>query len=323
MSPAAAIAAGVEDGREVAGVDVGRDWIDIGLAPSGRGFRVPNREAGFVLLVDRLKQARVVRVVLEAIGSYARILVRALVEAGFEVGVVDPQRIKAFRRAEGKRAKTDKLDRTLIARFGLVMNDVVRPIPSETAQKLRALSTRRRQLVEMAAIEKTRLKQALDGEVIESLRAAIALLEAQRARIEADMEKLATAVPSGARRRELMMSAPGVGAGVALSLLADMPELGGLSRGAAAALAGLAPFDDESGERVGKAHIAGGRACVRAALYMAALTAVRCDPLFKAQYQAMRAAAKPAKVALIAIARKLLLALNAMLKEDRPWRQDA
>lgn len=320
---AVAIAAGVDGGREVAGVDVGRNWIDIGFAPSGRGFRVPNSASSLDLAIARLRQAGVVRVVLEAIGSYARRLVRALVEAGFEVGVVDPQRVKAFRRAEGKRAKTDKLDRTLIARFGLVMNDVVRPIPSENALKIRAFSTRRRQLVEMAAMEKTRLRQALDEEAIESLRAVIAMLEAERARLEREMEKLVCAEPHAARRRELLASAPGVGPSISLSLAADMPELGSLNRAAAAALAGLAPIDDESGERIGKAHIAGGRACVRAALYMAALTAVRRDPGFKAHYQALVKAGKPKKVALIAIARKLLLALNAMLKEDRPWRSDA
>lgn len=319
----ATLAAGIDGGREVAGVDVGRDWIDIGFALSGRGFRVPNRESSFGLVIARLARAQVARVVLEAIGSYARRLVRALAEAGFEVGVVDPQRIKAFRKAEGKRAKTDKLDRTLIARFGLVMNDVVRPIPSENTLKIRALSTRRRQLVEMAAMEKTRLRQALDREVQDSLRAAISMLKAERSRLEREIEKLACADPSQAHRRDLLVTAPGVGPGVSMTLLADMPELGSLSRGAAAALAGLAPFDDESGERVGKAHIAGGRACVRVALYMATLTTVRRDPGFKAQYGAMLKAGKPKKVALIAMARKLLLALNAMLKEDRPWRSDA
>ena len=304
----------------VAGVDVGRDWLDVAIAPSGTGFRVPNAQTGIALIVDRLRRAGVVRVVLEAIGCYAMRLVRALAEAGFEIGVVDPKRIKAFRAAEGKRAKTDKLDRALIARFALVMSDVARPIPSVEALKIRALSTRRRQIVDMIAAEKTRLKQALDPEIEAGVKTIIAALEAERARVERELEARARAEPGGERRRALLVSAPGVGPLVALTLMADLPELGSLSRGAIAALAGLAPFDDESGARIGKAHIAGGRACVRSALYMAALSAVRCDSGFKTQYQAMRKDGKPAKVALVAIARKLLLALNAMLKEDRPWR---
>jgi transposase len=304
----------------VAGVDVGRDWLDVAIAPSGRGFRVPNGASGIRLVVERLKLAGVARVVLESVGCYARRLIRTLAEAGFEVGVVDPKRIKAFRQAEGKRAKTDKLDRALIARFALAMRDVVRPIPSEEALKIRALSTRRRQLVEIIAMEKTRLKQALDAEIQDSIRALIAALVTERARVERELEARARAQEGAERRRMLLKTAPGVGDVVAMTLLADMPELGALDRGAAAALAGLAPFDDQSGTRIGKAHIAGGRSCVRTALYLSALSAVRCDPAFKAQYQAMRKAGKPAKVALIAIARKLLLALNAMLKEDRPWR---
>jgi transposase len=149
------------------------------------------------------------------------------------------------------------------------------------------------------------------------------MLETERARVETELEACARAEPGAERRRMLMLSAPGVGPGVALTLLADLPELGQLDRAAIAALAGLAPIDDQSGTRVGKDQIGGGRVCVRAALYMAAVTAARCDPGFKAQYQAMRKAGKPAKVALVAIARKLLVALNAMLKEDRFWRASA
>ena len=307
----------------VAGVDVGRDWLDVAIAPTGRAFRVPNSTAGIDLIVDRLRRAKIARVVIEAIGGYARRLMLVLAEAGFEVGVVDPKRIRAFRTAEGRRAKTDKLDRSLIARFALAMNESVRPIPSRQAMKIRALSARRRQIVEMAAAEKTRLKQACDDDIQTSIKSLIATLETERARVEPELEACARAEAGGERRRTLMLSAPGVGPGVALTLLADLPELGQLDRAAIAALAGLAPFDDQSGTRVGKAQIGGGRACVRAALYMAAITAARCDPGFKAQYQAMRKAGKPAKVALVAIARKLLVALNAMLKEDRFWRANA
>jgi hypothetical protein len=140
-----------------AGVDVGRDSLDVAIAPMGRGFRAPNVAPGIKVVVDRLKRAGVTRVVLESIGAYGQRLVRALAEAGFEVGIVDPRRIKALRLAEGKRAKTDRLDARLIARFALLMSDAARPVPDADAFKLRALSTRRRQLVEMIAMEKTRL----------------------------------------------------------------------------------------------------------------------------------------------------------------------
>jgi transposase len=304
-----------------AGVDVGRDSLDVAILPTGRSFRAPNVAQGVAVVVDRLKRAGVSRVVLESIGSYGQRLVRALADAGFEVGIVDPKRIRALRLAEGKRAKTDRLDARLIARFALLMSDAARRIPDAEALKLRALSTRRRQLVEMAAMEKTRLKQALDPEIADSIKATLAALEAERARVEHQLEACARLQPDAERRRALLLTAPGVGPAVAITLLADLPELGRINRKAVASLAGLAPQVDESGTRKGHAHIAGGRPCVRTALYMAALSAVRCDPAFKARYQAMRAAGKPAKVALVAAARHLLLALNAMLAENRPWTQ--
>lgn len=306
----------------VAGVDVGRDHLDVAIAPIGRSFRAPNVAQGVRLVVDRLRRAGVTRVVLESIGGYAHRLLLALGEAGgFEVRVVDPRRIRALRLVEGKRAKTDKLDAGLIARFALLMSDIARPVPDPAAFKLRALSTRRRQLVEMVAMEKTRLKQAFDGEVAGSLKETLAALTAERVRVEHQLEACARLQPGAERRRELLLSAPGVGPVVAITLIADLPELGMINRKAVASLAGVAPHADESGTRKGQAHIAGGRPCVRAALYMAALAAVRCDPALKARYQAMRQAGKPAKVALIAVARHLLLALNAMLAENRAWTQ--
>jgi transposase len=302
-----------------AGIDVGRDSLDVAIAPSGRSFRVPNAAPGIKVVVDRLQRAGVARVALESIGAFGQLLIRALADAGFEVGVVDPKRIRALRLVEGKRAKTDRLDAKLIARFALLMRDAARPIPDVEAFRLRALSTRRRQLVEMIAMEKTRLKQALDQEIVDSLKASLAALTAERARVDQQLEARARLQPEGERRRELLLSAPGIGPAVAITLLADLPELGSLNRKAIASLAGLAPHVTQSGSGDGKAHIGGGRPCVRVALYMAALSAIRCDPDLKARYQAMRAAGKPAKLAIIAIARHLVTALNAMLAENRPW----
>lgn len=302
-----------------AGVDVGRDWLDVAVAPAGRAFRAPNAPAGLKVVTARLKRAGVARVVLESIGTYGTPLVRALALAGFEVGVVDPRRVKALRLAEGRRAKTDRLDAALIARFALIMTDVARPLPSAAAMEIRALSTRRRQVVELAAAEKTRLKQALDEEIAASCRRLIAGLEAERARVEALLETRLAADPANRRRAELLRTIPGVGPAVITTLLADLPELGTLDRRAVASLTGLAPHPDQSGTRTGRAHIGGGRSCVRTALYMAALSASRSDRGLKREYRALRDAGKPAKVALTAIARRLAVAANSMLKADQPW----
>jgi transposase len=302
-----------------AGVDVGRDYLDVAFAPAGRGFRAPNTPGGVETILERLRRAGVRKVVMESIGSFGARLVRALAEAGFEVGVVDPRRIKALRLAEGRRAKTDRLDAALIARFALAMQDAARPVPSAKALQIRALSARRRQLVELAAMEKTRLRQALDPQITDSCRAMIAMLTEERSRIEAQLEAMLDEDQANRRRGELLRTIPGVGPAVSTTLLTDLPELGHIDRKAVASLAGLAPHPHDSGTRTGQAHIQGGRPCVRAALYMAALAAARSDTGFKAEYQAMRKAGKPAKVALIAIARKLVVAANGMLKADRPW----
>jgi transposase len=306
-----------------AGVDVGRDWLDVGLAPSGKVFQVANGPSGIAKLVARLRREGVGKVVLESIGSYGARLVRGLAEAGFEVGVVDPKRIAALRTAEGRRAKTDKLDAGLIARFALLMQDAARPVPDAKAFEIRALSTRRRQLVEMAAMEKTRLKQTLDQAVADSCRQMIALLAQERARIEAQLQAMLLEAHDGPARAALLQTIPGVGPAVSMTLLADLPELGALDRKAVASLAGLAPHPNQSGTRTGQARIGGGRPCVRAALYMAALSAARNDTGFKQEYLALRAAGKPAKVALIAIARKIVVAANGMLKSGQAWQKPA
>lgn len=304
-----------------AGVDVGRDFFDVGLAPSGRVFRTANGAKGVEAVVMRLRREGVGRVVLESIGGYGARLVRALADAGFEVGVIDPKRIRALRIAEGKKAKTDRLDAALIARFALIMRDAARPVPSAKAFEIRALSTRRRQLVEMAAMEKVRLGQTLDAAVANSCRQIIALLAQERAKVEALLQAELMASQGGPERLRLLQTIPGVGPAVSMTLMADLPELGTLDRKAVASLAGLAPHPNQSGTRTGQAHIAGGRPCVRAALYMAAVSATRADNGFKREYQVLRLAGKPAKVALIAIARRLVVAANTMLKDNRPWRK--
>lgn len=304
---------------QAAGIDAGKSFLDVAIAPGGRAFRVPNAPRGIAVVVERLMRMHVRRVILEAIGPYAAALVRALARAGFDVGVVNPRRIKAFRDAEGRHAKTDRLDAGLIARFALVMSDAIRPLPSDDQLAAKALATRRRQIVEMIAMEKTRLKQATDRFITASHRNAIVNLTVERKRIEELLDRKLDAVPASKRRREILMSIPGIGKQVATVLVTDLPEIGTTDRRAIASLAGLAPHPHQSGASPGRNQIAGGRPCVRAALYMAALSAARFDPQLRAAYKAMRQDGKPAKVALIATARKLVILANTLIKADRTY----
>ena len=300
-----------------AGIDVGKSFFDVGIAPAGRTFRAPNAPAGIKAVIACLRRAQVHRVVLEAIGPYAAGLISALRRCGFEVGVVNPRRIKAFRDAEGRRAKTDRLDATLIARFALTMSDVVRPLPSEDQLALKALATRRRQVVEIIAMEKTRLKQATDPLILESHRTVIAAFTAQRKTIEGEIANRIAQDAALVRRKEILTSIPGIGPQVATVLLTELPELGTIDRRAIASLAGLAPHPNQSGAFNGRPHVSGGRPCIRTALYMGALASCRANPIARKNYVAMRAAGKPDKVAIIAAARKLLTVANTLVKADK------
>lgn len=304
-----------------AGIDAGQRFLDVGLAPSGKTFRVANAAEGISTIVERLTRAGVRRIILEAIGPYAQCLIQTLTVAGFEVGVVNPRRIKAFRDAEGRRAKTDRLDAGLIARFALVMSDAIRPLPSGEQLVLKALSLRRRQLTEMIAIEKTRLKQVAEPLLVDSHRAAIRDLTAECRRIEDELARRLAQDPELKRTLAILTSIPGIGKRVASVLITDLPEIGKTDRKAIASLAGLAPHVSQSGNAPPRATISGGRPCVRAALYMAALVAARRNPVLKTDYDALRAAGKPGKVALIAIARKLLVTANALVKGNRLFQE--
>jgi len=304
-----------------AGIDIGKTSLDLVVAPSGGSLRASNDAAGIARIVNRLKRAGVRRVIVESIGIYALGLLRALRAEDFEVGVVDPRRIKAFRVAEGGRAKNDRLDAGLIARFAFTMSQAPRPAPTAEALEIRALSSRRRQLVKLITAEKTRLRHAPDDAVAHSCRHVIALLEAERTRIESELEAKLLSSEDARRVYQILTSIPGIGPRIAVTLMADMPELGSLDRRAVASLAGIAPFDDDSGLRRGSRHIAGGRACVRVALYLAAHAASRAEHGFRDERAALIAKGKPPKVATIAIARKILVAANAMIRKDQFWQQ--
>lgn len=304
-----------------AGIDAGKLHLDVAFAPKTSTFRVDNSPDGIRIILRRLKQAGIAKVVLEAIGGYAQPLVSALAAKGFSVGIVNPRRIKAFRDAEGKCAKNDRMDALLIARFALAMTDAIRTLPSEYQLALKALTTRRRQLVEMIAMEKTRLKQAPSLMIAASHRKAIKLLTIERKAIEDELDARLAIDPHTRRRRDIYASIPGVGKRIATVLATEMPELGSIDRRAAASLAGLAPHIHQSGMSPGRAKISGGRPCVRAALYMAALSAVRSNANFRKSYKDMRETGKPAKIALVAVARKIVTIANALAKADTTFLQ--
>lgn len=302
-----------------AGIDAGKFSLDLAIVGGRavRSLRTANDPSGIAAIVSLLRRHAVGRVVLEAVGPYAAALVRTLADAGFEVGLVNPKRIKAFREAEGGRAKTDRLDARLIARFALLMNEPLRPIPSEEQRLIKALATRRRQIVEIIAMEKTRLKQAIDPLILDSHRRSIELLAVERKAIEAELDRRIEADPTLLSKRAQLISIPGIGKQIASVVLTEMPEIGTLNRRSAASLAGLAPHPNQSGAMPGRNAIGGGRPCLRAAFYMAALSAIRHDPHCKAEYQVMRAQGKPAKVAIIAIARKHLALANALIRHGK------
>jgi transposase len=304
----------------VAGIDVSKARLDVFVLPDRQSMAFTNGAEGIEALVQRLRDQEVERVVLEATGGLEYPAARALSDAGISVSRVRPGRIRAFRASFGKFAKTDALDAKLMARFALAMpDDVARAIPSARSEAIRSLSARRRQLVDLLVQEKTRLKMTRDALVLESLRTTIALLKHERKRVETALNEAIEGDEATRHRSELLRSIPGIGAVVAGVLLTDLPELGTLNRHQAASIAGLAPHPERSGTTRISDHIRGGRACVRTALYMAAVSAIRCNPAFRAFYKRLLEDGKPSKVAIVAVARKLVVLANSIVKTDRPW----
>jgi transposase len=303
----------------VAGIDVSKARLDVFVLPQRTRVAVDNDVEGIGALIEHLSEQGVVRVVLEATGGLEYPAARAISDAGIAVSRVQPGRVRGFRTFLGKLAKTDALDAELIARFALAMPDDERTIPSEHSQAIRSLSARRRQLVDMLVQEKTRVKMTRDGFVLQSLKLTIASLSQERKRIEAALATAIDADQTSRQRDALLRSIPGIGTVVASVLLTDLPELGTLNRHQAASIAGLAPHPQQSGTSRNADHIRGGRACVRTALYMAAISATRCNPSFKATYRRLIEDGKPRKVAIVAVARKMVVLANAITKSGKPW----
>lgn len=300
------------------GIDVSKAQLDVAVRPTGETWGVPHDDAGLDTVVARLQPLRPTMVVVEATGGWELRLAGALAGAGLPVAVINPRQARAFARATGQLAKTDRLDAQVLARFAEAVRPTPRPLPDEAAQELSALLTRRRQLVDMLTAEKNRLGRA-QGPVRAQIRTHITWLERQVTAQDTDISTLIRRSPVWRERDDLLQSAPGVGPVFSTTLMAELPELGTLSRQQIAALVGVAPLNHDSGTLRGLRTCWGGRASVRTVLYMATLVATRCNPVIKAFYHHLLAAGKRKKVALVACMRKLLTILNAMLKHRRPW----
>lgn len=306
-------------GSVFVGIDVSKAQLDLALRPEGR-FSVPNDEAGFAQIIERLSVVSPALVVLEATGGLEIPLTGALAAAGMPVVVVNPRQVRDCAKATGQLAKTDALDAQILAHFAEVIRPERRPLPDTQTQTLAAILTRRRQLVEMVVAEKNRLGSARPP-VRKRLHAHITWLERELTHTDTTLAHAIRESPVWREKDDRLRSAPGVGPVLTTTLLADLPELGTLTGKQISALVGGAPLNRDSGTWRGKRTVWGGRAQIRAVLYMAALVATRFNPVIRAFYQRLCAAGKAKKVALTACMRKLLIILNAMLKHRTPWRQ--
>ena len=306
------------DGACFVGIAVAKDTLDGCLRP-GPTFRHANTPAGIAAVVAVLQAQPVTLVVVEATGGLEVPLVRALQRAGIPVAVVNPRQARDFARASGRLAKTDTIDAAGLAHLAEALRPEPRPLSDEQTQRLDALVTRRRQLIDLRTMEQNRLGSCPDSGVRAGIQEHLDWLLQRLDDSDRDLAEAVRTDPAWQARDRLQQSIPGIGKVVSQTLLASLPELGALGARQLAALVGLAPFADDSGRRQGKRRIFGGRAEVRAKLYMAALTASRSPGPLGAFYQRLRAAGKAVKVALVALARKLLTLANAVVRSGRPY----
>jgi transposase len=301
------------------GIDVAKDRLDVHVRPSGEAFAVARDGEGLAVLSERLTGLSPRLVVLEATGGFETVVAAAVAGAGLPLAVVNPRQIRSFAKALGRLAKTDALDAEVIAMFGEAIHPEPRPLPSEEAQALSEMVARRRQLIEMIVAETNRRRHLTQRRLVKSIERHLQALQKELTELDNDIDDEIRGSPAWREKEDLLTSVPGIANKTARTLIADLPELGTLSRRKIAALVGYAPINRDSGTTRGKRHIAGGRHSVRCALYMAALTAARCNPAIRAFYSRLRAAGKPAKVALAAAAHKLLTIINAMLRDKSTW----
>ena len=301
------------------GIDVSKATLDVAEWPPATPWTEAHSEAGISGLVTRLHALQPALIVLEATGGLELPLAGALGAANLPVAVVNPRQVRDFAKATGQLAKTDRLDAAILARFGQAVRPTPRTLPDALTQELSALVARRRQVVEMLVAEKNR-HSAAPPRVRAEIRRHIRWLETALARLDETLADTIQRSPLWRANDELLQSTPGIGPTMARTLLAELPELGTLNRKQVAALVGVAPLNRDSGTLRGKRTVWGGRAQIRAPLFMCTLVAVRHNPVLKVFYQRLRTAGKPPKVALTACMRKLVTILNAMLKHQTPWR---
>ncbi len=300
------------------GIDVAKATLEVASLPDGQVWTVTNDEAGLGELVPQLATLHPTLLVCEATGGFERLVVTALARADLPIVVVNPRQVRDFAKAMGHLAKTDALDAAILATFAERVRPVPRPLPDDAAQLLDSLLTRRRQLLDMLTAERNRLGFAR-GLVKRDITQHIRWLEKRLTDVDAELDAAVAASPLNQARLDLLQSVPGIGRVTALTLVGELPELGRLSRREIAALVGVAPLNRDSGTLRGKRLVWGGRGSVRAALFMATLVGVRWNPVLRAFYERLRAAGKPAKVALTACMRKLLTIPSAMVRQHRTW----
>ena len=302
----------------IIGIDVSKAYLDCWVHPTGRAWRVDYTDAALTQLVQELTELQPGRIIVEATGGLETRLVSELGAAGLPVVVVNPRQVREFARATGRLAKTDRLDAQVLAQFGATLRPPVRPLPGAEQRELRALATRRRQLVAMQTQERNRRRQ-MPARVAAQIDAHLTLLREQVAELDRELAGLLQDNAVWRARAKLLRSIPSVGPVLTATLLAELPELGRANHREIAALAGVAPYNRDSGQWRGKRTVWGGRRQLRAALYMATLSATRYNPVIRACYTRLCAAGKAPKVALTACMRKLLTICNAIIKSNTPW----
>lgn len=307
----------------IVGIDVSKDRLDVAVRPDGEAFAVSRTGGGIDELAERLKSRLIKLVAIEATGGFETVVAAGLAGAGLPVVVVNPAQVRAFAQALGKRAKTDPIDAAVIAHFAEATNPQVRPLPDAMTQLLAELVARRRQIVEMIAAESQRARHISAPRLKKSIARLRKALEKELAELDDDISDHVRGSPAWAEKEDLLASVPGIGPTIARTLIAELPELGSLDRRQIAALAGLAPWTRQSGKWRGKSFIGGGRSSVRRVLFMGALVASRFNPQFRQFRDRLVSAGKPKLVAIIAVARKLLTILNAILRDRRPWQPKA
>ncbi|MBA0086358.1 MAG: IS110 family transposase [Acidobacteria bacterium Pan2503] len=303
----------------IVGIDVSKNRLDVAVRPRGEVFAVERNAAGLESLVARLRVLSPRVVALEATGGFEIIVAAALASGGLPVVVVNPAQIRSFAKAIGQRAKTDPIDAAVIAHFAEATKAEPRPLPDEATRLLADLVARRRQIIEMIVAERQREKRVTISHLKKSITRLLKALEKELASVDTDIDDAVRASPAWREKEDLLASVPGIGTIIARTMIAELPELGLLGGKQITALVGLAPFTRQSGQWRGRSFIGGGRSAVRAALFMGAMVAKKHNPVLKAFFDHLIAAGKPKKVALIAVARKLLIILNAIIRDNRPW----